>query len=356
MNPIITAHTPTENVVIECLLRDGYWDRTEIIRLADGSRRVRKQGKGNDSAGPWGTDNLRQEALYLLNLETDVANLFPQLQSYWDNNHGVGYEMSFLEQRIDVAQLARQGVFDQDQADTFQKYLGTRVFSQLQCPTSIQTPLSHNITDTLRSACQWMTEHPDFVGLVKSPELVINNQSVAGLEYNLSRLGKSEVLQALDQQPQVRLHGDLHLENMLLPAKGCNPEWPTQVTLIDPVSVAGVQAGHPLFDLGKYESYAIGELPAMRQRKVSVMGFDPSSESGCYGFELHWQDPELAPFRRINWHSTMRTCYEAQYGSVDQAVYELLQAYYAAAMVLCTKGVERQARALKLVLSLHLSF
>ena len=133
MNPIITAHTPTENVVIECLLRDGYWDRTEIIRLADGSRRVRKQGKGNDSAGPWGTDNLRQEALYLLNLETDVANLFPQLQSYWDNNHGVGYEMSFLEQRIDVAQLARQGVFDQDQADTFQKYLGTRVFSQLQC-------------------------------------------------------------------------------------------------------------------------------------------------------------------------------------------------------------------------------
>ncbi|MDP7445382.1 MAG: hypothetical protein QGF64_06935 [Candidatus Poseidoniia archaeon] len=355
MNPIITAHTPTENVVIECLLRDGYWDRTEIIRLADGSRRVRKQGKGNDSAGPWGTDNLRQEALYLLNLETDVANLFPLLQSYWDNNHGVGYEMSFLEQRIDVAQLARQGVFDQDQADTFQKYLGTRVFSQLQCPTSIQTPLSHNITDTLRSACQWMTEHPDFVGLVKSPELVINNQSVAGLDYNLSRLCKSEVLQALDQQPQVRLHGDLHLENMLLPAKGCNPEWPTQVTLIDPVSVAGVQAGHPLFDLGKYESYAIGELPAMRQRKVSLMGFDPSSESGCYGFELHWQDPELAPFRRINWHSTMRTCYEAQYGSVDQAVYELLQAYYAAAMVLCTKGVERQARALKLVLSLHLS-
>jgi len=338
------------------LLRDGYWDRTEIILLDDGSRRVRKQGKGNDSAGPWGADNLRQEALYLLNLETEVMDLFPQLLSYWDNHHGVGYEMSFLEQRIDVAQLARQGLFNQSQADTFQNYLGTRVFSQLQRSSKTHTPLSNNIKSTLHSASQWMTTHPDFVALVESPELVINNNSVAGLKYNLNRLDNSTVLQALDQQPQVRLHGDLHLENMLLPAKGCDPKWPTQVTLIDPVSVAGVQFGHPLFDLGKYESYATGELPAMRQRKVCVMGFDSNSESSCYSFELNWQDSELASFQRINWHNTMRTCYEAQYGSVDKAVYELLQAYYAAAMVLCTDGIERQARALKLVLSLHMSF
>jgi len=206
------------------LLRDGYWDRTEIILLDDGSRRVRKQGKGNDSAGPWGADNLRQEALYLLNLETEVMDLFPQLLSYWDNHHGVGYEMSFLEQRIDVAQLARQGLFNQSQADTFQNYLGTRVFSQLQRSSKTHTPLSNNIKSTLHSASQWMTTHPDFVALVESPELVINNNSVAGLKYNLNRLDNSTVLQALDQQPQVRLHGDLHLENMLLPAKGCDPK------------------------------------------------------------------------------------------------------------------------------------
>ena len=61
----------------------------------------------------------------------------------------------------------------------------------------------------------------------------------------------------------MRLHGDLFLENILLPTSSDQPLWPTQLVLIDPVSVAGMSAGHPLFDLAKYESYATGELPAM---------------------------------------------------------------------------------------------
>lgn len=38
---------------IDILLRDGYWDRTEIISMLDGTQRVRKQSKGHQSAGPW---------------------------------------------------------------------------------------------------------------------------------------------------------------------------------------------------------------------------------------------------------------------------------------------------------------
>lgn len=43
----------------------------------------------------------------------------------------------------------------------------------------------------------------------------------------------------------------------------------------------------------------------------------------------------------------------SHYGAVDEAMYALLQAYFAAAMVLCTEGIERQARALKASVSLE---
>ena len=41
------------------------------------------------------------------------------------------------------------------------------------------------------------------------------------------------------------------------------------------------------------------------------------------------------------------------FGPVDEAMYALLEAYFAAAMVICTDGVERQARALKALVSLE---
>ena len=45
-------------------LKDGYWDRTEVVELEDGSLRVRKSSKGNAPPGPWGAAALRKEIAY----------------------------------------------------------------------------------------------------------------------------------------------------------------------------------------------------------------------------------------------------------------------------------------------------
>ena len=42
-------------------LKDGYWDRTELVAREDGSLRVRKSSKGDAPPGPWGVAALRQE-------------------------------------------------------------------------------------------------------------------------------------------------------------------------------------------------------------------------------------------------------------------------------------------------------
>ena len=50
-------------------LKDGYWDRTEVVQMADGSRRVRKSSKGDAPPGPWGVAALRRE----IELSIDAA-------------------------------------------------------------------------------------------------------------------------------------------------------------------------------------------------------------------------------------------------------------------------------------------
>ena len=108
---------------VDALLRDGYWDRTEIIRMADGSQRVRKQSKGHQSAGPWGMDNLRAEAQYLQDLEPHLLDLFPRLIASWEEP-APGYDMAYQKECVDLGQLARARLFNQQQADQFQAHLG----------------------------------------------------------------------------------------------------------------------------------------------------------------------------------------------------------------------------------------
>jgi hypothetical protein len=60
------------------LLKDGYWDLTEVIELADGSRRVRKRNKPT-ATGPWGIESLRREIKYLTALPPRAARVLPRL-------------------------------------------------------------------------------------------------------------------------------------------------------------------------------------------------------------------------------------------------------------------------------------
>jgi len=340
---------------VDALLRDGYWDRTEIIRMADGSQRVRKQSKGQQSAGPWGMDNLRSEAQYLQDLEPHLIDLFPRLIASWEQP-APGYDMSYHKECVDLGQLARAKVFNQQQADQFQTHLGKRVFGQLHTPSKATCILSANVLDTLKKASYAIASSADLACLLED-NLNINGRNCCPISTNISRLtSETQLLQTIDSQPQVRLHGDLFLENILLPKFSSLKQWPTQLVLIDPVSVAGIRSGLPLFDLAKYESYATGELPAMRRGHVQVRGIGIEigrENTRDLGFTIDWHDTDMKAYTEVNWHSSLRQSYVSHYGAVDEAMYALLQAYFAAAMVLCTEGIERQARALKASLSLE---
>lgn len=336
---------------VNSLLRDGYWDRTEIITMADGSQRVRKQSKGYHSAGPWGMDNLRAEALYLQDLEPHLIDLFPRLIASWEQP-APGYDMSYKKEYVDLGQLARAKAFSQQQADEFQSHLGKRVFGQLHTLSNTTCSLSANILDTLKKAAHTIASSAHLDCLL-TDQLTINSQGCRPLLTNITRLeNQRHLLQAVDNQPKVRLHGDLFLENILLPRFSSLKQWPTQLVLIDPVSVAGISTGHPLFDLVKYESYACGELPAMRRGHVHITGMKQVNTQQL-GFAVDWSHADMKAYTQINWHSYLRQSYVKHYGKVDEAMYALLEAYFAAAMVTCTEGVEQQARALRALLSLE---
>ena len=336
---------------VDALLRDGYWDRTEIIRMADGSQRVRKQSKGHQSAGPWGMDNLRAEAQYLQDLEPHLLDLFPRLIASWEEP-APGYDMAYQKECVDLGQLARARLFNQQQANQFQAHLGKRVFGQLHTPANATFTLSDNILDTLKKAAQTIATLADLKDILAN-QLTINGQYCDAFTDNIKRLTEqTKLLQVIKNQPQVRLHGDLFLENILLPKFSSLTQWPRQLVLIDPVSVAGISAGHPLFDLAKYESYSTGELPAMRRGHVQVTGIEGHKEKQL-DFTIDWQHLDMKAYTDINWHRSFRQSYINHYGPVDEAIYALLEAYFAAAMVVCTEGVEQQARALKALFSLE---
>ena len=121
-------HSPPVPAQQRQLLRDGYWDRTAVMALPDGSKRVRKISKGVESAGPWGMDNLRAEAHYLATLEASLHDFFPPLLGHWDTDT-TGYDMGYMENYVDVGKIAQQQVFNQPQADAMQAYLGLRILA-----------------------------------------------------------------------------------------------------------------------------------------------------------------------------------------------------------------------------------
>ena len=346
------SQTPSIAAIVKTL-RDGYWDRTELIRLEDGSLRVRKSSKGTAAPGPWGVSTLRREIEYLKALQGKAADLFPALLAAWDDGLQLGYEMACVEDSIDVVALAQSAAMTQQQADMFQDSLGQAVFKHLHQPVAPHGSLASHVQQTITEALAQLRQHNEFATLIDADAVRVNDTRQVGLQSALRRLLREPAaLETLDAAPCVRLHGDLFLENVLVPPQDNATAMLTRFKLIDPVSVAGVYQGHPLFDLVKYESYATGELLAMRAEKVYVDGFaDPSA--GGYVYRVCAEDPAVRPFHTIDWHGRFRAAYVGHYGQVDRRAYCLLEGYFALVMARCTTGLHQQARVLKATLALN---
>ena len=351
---------PGERGSVVRTLKDGYWDRTELVQLSDGSLRVRKSSKGDAPPGPWGVAALRREIAYLSTLAESAQAAFPPLLAAWDDQGSppvVGYEVPFYAEHRDAGELARRGSLSQAQIDEFEDSLAEalldRVHPSEHAPLeSSEPPLSEHVRQVVAHALSALESDPALAALIRAEVVQLNQRQVTGPAAAFARIqSDGKALALLDGEPQVRLHGDFFLENILwrldAPLAGRAP----RLVLIDPVSVAGVMRGPPLFDLVKYVSYAKGELPALRSEWVDVSGFD-DGEPG-YACQIRYHEPELAPFSARDWHSRLQRAFEAQYGATSIRLYALIDAYFSLAMAVNTSGVQRRARLLKATTDLN---
>lgn len=344
------ASTATGNGRVLRVLKDGYWDRTELLEFPDGTLVVRKSSKGNAPPGPWGVAALRKEIAYLSTLPERARPAFPPLLAAWDDTGAVpsqvGYEIPFYADHADVGRLARQGGLAQQEIDAIQETLAEMMFERVHAPMDPSgEPLSVHVVSVVEQTLGTLEADPKLEPLIAAEGVRVNGERQAGLRTAFARaLADGTLVAALDAEPQVRLHGDLFLENLLWrraePSSSSGPH----LVLIDPVSVAGVVRGPPLFDLVKYESYATGALLAMRAELVDVGGFDGGDE---YTFQIRWQSGELAPFRTVDWHTRLRRAFEARYGTVNRRVYHLIDGYFGIVMAVNTGGTQRRARLLE---------
>lgn len=343
--------SPSDATILR-VLRDGYWDRTELIQISDGSMRVRKASKGAQ-AGPWGQDVLRREMHYLSSLTGPDANFFPRVLAAWDDGQSVGYEMSYIDQSCDAGAIAQAAGLNQAKVDRFQDALSAILFDHVHIPTPNGQSLAAHVQATLAYALKTLLQETLLAPLIEATTIRVNGQPMSGTRCAVERISApSGPLSLLDAGPRVRLHGDCFLENILTSNMTSDPQWPAHLTLIDPVSVAGVYEGNPVFDLVKYESYATGELLALRSGMVTVDGFDHPS-AGNYTYQVRWDEPSLRPFTKIDWHNRLRAAYLKNYPPIHLPTYQLLEGYFALVMSVCTSGAQRRARLLRATMSLN---
>lgn len=344
----LSNSVPSDGCVVRTL-QDGFWDLTEIIELADGSRRVRKRCKGASVERPWGVESLRREMRYLRTLSPAAARVLPTLLAGWDRIveglPDVGYEMPYYFDHKDVGTLARTGAFDQDEVDIFQGELADAIYAAVHEPGQGEEPLSRHMVTAVRQSLDGLVSDPSYAALINAPTIELNGRGVLGPRAIFEKLiHETDVLRRIDGIPSVRLHGDLHLENILwrpLAVEGAG----SRLILVDPVSVAGVVYGPPLWDLVKYESYATGELVALRKELIEVSGL--GNTMGRYGCRIREEDEALAPFHKLNWHGLFREAFISQHGRVDQCAYRFIHGYFNAAMALNTSGTQRLGRLLR---------
>jgi hypothetical protein len=341
------ASAASDDARVVRTLKEGYWDRIEVIERADGSLRVRKSTRADAPQGPWGVAALRLEIQYLETLPERARGAFPALLARWDDEGfeapHVGYEAPFYPDHVDVGQLARACALTQPQVDEFQDQLAEVLFEQVHAPAASDGPsLSGHVVSAIEHALRLLEEELPLERLIRAETIELDGARRLGTRAALARaFCRTETLRALDAAPQVRLHGDFFLENVLF-RREASPPGP-RLLLIDPVSVAGVVQGSPLFDLVKYETYATGELFALRKGLVQVSGFE--GEAG-YRSLVRWDDPELAPFRLRDWRSRFRSRFDDRYGPADRSAYHLLDGYFGVVMAVNTNGQQRRARLL----------
>ncbi|MEO6002259.1 MAG: phosphotransferase [Opitutus sp.] len=345
----IPSPEPSAGRVI-ATLKEGYWDRTTVVELPDGSSRVRKSNNAAAAAQPWGVESLRREICYLTTLPPHAAAVLPPVLACWDRQRNggpdLGYETPFYSRHRDAGAFAQSGELVQSEIDEFQEALAHAVLDRLHDPLTAPALLSEHIVTTMREGLKRLSQDElPLVPLIDAPAIALNGRPALGPRAALEQVvSATDVLAVIDAAPSVRLHGDLFLENILWRSATVPSDEP-RLILIDPVSVAGISCGPPIFDLVKYQSYATGELLGLRTARVEVSGIGGATHE--YRWRIRTEDAALQPFRQRDWYRKFRRAFEVRHGAPDARLGHLIDAYFSVAMAVNTTGLQRQARLLK---------
>ena len=328
---------------VERILKEGYWERTSVVRKVDGTAAVRKEIKGDVDDRPWARLSLVREIRFLETLPECATKYFPNVLTRWgiDEASGpVGYEMPLYEGWSDVGSLVQKGILESGEGKRLEREVASVLVSKVHAGRVPEERLSHHVASVMGLVCDALAGRDGFESLVEDERIQIDGQSLTGLRRSIETIAARGLLDRLDDSPQVLLHGDLILENVLIPLDegvGVKPRF----VLIDPVSVAGVFVGHPAFDLAKYESYASGDLFAMRSGALVGKVRSP----GSYSFNRR-EAGELRRFRSAGLGKGFREQWTERYGEPDPELLHLLDAYFSLAMAINTSGAQPLTRAL----------
>lgn len=335
------------------VLKDGYWDLTAVVRMSDESLRVRKQSKPLNPDQIWGLESLRREIAYLQNQSSDAARVFPPVLNSWDQpkrdgSPDVGYDLPFYTGHSDAGSLARENALEQSEIDIFQNQLADALLQKVHHHrVTDAAPLSPHLNEVATDTFVGLLKDTSLKTLIEADQITLNGKPALGPQNAWKRISNHpDCLTSLDAVSPRQIHGDFFLENLLW-AKGSPPSDVSQLVLIDPVSVAGISAGPPVFDLVKYESYAKGELLALRSEWVHVVGFDREVSKPEFEYSITWDHSGLIPFRDKNWHHLFHERFVAHHGTINRMHYHLIDGYFSLAMALNTDGIQRRARLLK---------
>ena len=208
--------------------------------------------------------------------------------------------------------------------DQFQDALAEVVLERVHASApAADEPLSVHLVSVVDHALGALEADPDLARLVRAESIRLNGKPQAGPRAAFARASAdSALLAALDAEPQVRLHGDLLLENVL---------WRRP----DMDAVSGSRPAAPADRSGvgrrRHERPA-----AVRPREVRVLrdgragglairlgGRRRVRRRRRLPYGVRWQSAELAAFRSLDWHTRFRRAFEARYGPVDGRAYRL---------------------------------
>ncbi len=338
----------TPDAAVMRTLQTGWWEDVLLVDV-DGAPRVRKRLHRLDA--PWAREVFIQEWRYLRGLPASLRPPFVQVLAECDellanpppSDRPLWFDMEHLDGFTDVRALLAEGGLDishgccTGETICLQELLIAALLDGLYRLPGAPFEADRIIWPVIEQVLALALTDAELGAYARADSLDINGEVHANLRRTVPTARADDRVRAqLESVPSVRLHGDLFYENVLYRAD------PPAIRLIDPVSVAGVEAGPVVFDRVKFASWLGGELYALRHGAFELSG-EPGGTPPRVQYVWDENDPVLSALQEVDLGSGVLAAMDELTGPSDEAQ-AVLEAYFNLAMVANTPMPQKLLR------------